>query len=413
MRKAIVWVVVSMLCMVANAQDSLRAAVEPWRQIEFSVLGYLNSNTINDDFVKAFYRGEYLNEDLKTRAMERMKAINRLGGMARVGFTYSFQMRQRPGLPIFSLSVFDRSHLDLKFSDDLFRLIFFGNKQFEGSTADLSGFHYEFLRYQQFRFGWHWKGDDYHGSYGAAISLLSGEQNTWMHVPYAALSTAGNGESLDLNVYMNVYQSDPSARKFFSQQGSGLSADLFYEMPYTFWKHKGRIRAEIKDLGYIHWNGRSRHISADSVYHYDGVSVDDLFNLDSLGTFDAGDVIAENTRKTVRPFAAPIPGMLDVQTRAFYGKQMIFEKGITWRFNTSARMYYYAKFHFLFGRKRTTDLAWVIGYGGYGGFNSGADVRFDFAKHYHFHLMSYYLFSGATAQSSTGMGFFASIARTF
>ena len=402
------------LTQTAFSQDTLPRAKNAEQTFELSALGYLNSNTINNDFVKSLYYGDIIDADMKQNAREKIAASNTFGGMSRVGFTYTYHSLSSANKPVFSFSLFDRSHLDMKFSDDLFNMLFYGNKMFAGETAQLGNFNLDFLRYQQFRFGWGWKGDATHGGYGFACSFLSGEQNITVKAPTADLFTASDGTYLNFDIAMDVDMTDTSRKEYFAQNGAGLSADLFYEMPYTFWNKPGRIRFDLKDLGFIQWNSNSMHYSADSSYHYEGIEVTDLFNLDSSASpLNIDEVIDENTSFKKQQYTTRIPGMLDIHTKFFYGKQIAFEKGITWRFNTSAKMYYYAKIHFLLGRSKSADIAYVIGYGGYGKFNSGIDLSADIGKFYSFQFMSYYLFSGVTAQSTTGMGAYIKLVRKF
>jgi hypothetical protein len=217
---------------------------------------------------------------------------------------------------------------------------------------------------------------------------------------------------MDLNIRMDVDRTDTAHSTYFAENGMGMSTDFFYEMPYTCWNKPGKIRLDVKDIGFIRWNSNSMHYHADSSYHYEGVEVADLFNLDS-NTFAIDSVVDKNSTLKRGKYTTYIPGMLDLHTKSFYGKQLAIEKGITWRFNTHAKMYYYAKLHFLMGRNKTTDIAYVIGYGGYGRFNSGLDISADIGKHYSFQFMNYYLFSDVTAQATTGMGVYVKFVRKF
>ena len=407
---------ISISCCHVWAQDSLAPSPKKYIQtIEFSALGYLNSTTIHNDFVKAFYNGNFIDEDLKYTATRKMDGSNLIGGMTRVGFTYTSQSTAGINKPTLAFSFFDRTHLDMKFSDDLFNTIFYGNQMFKGQSAGLGDFYLNFLRYQQFRFGWSRSSDATHGGYGFAASLLSGEQNISVRMPRADLYTADDGTFLDLNIMTDVYQTDTSHRSYFAQNGMGLAADLFYEMPYTYFKKAGKIRIDIRDLGFIRWNANSMHHFVDSSYHYDGVEVNDLFNLDStVSPLSIDNVLDKNTTYDRAKYTSYIPGSVDMHTKVYYGKQIAFEKGLTMRFNTHAKMYYYAKLHFLWkGRSAALDAGYVIGYGGYGRFNSGLDLNLDIGKHYSFQFMNYYLFSDVTAQSTTGLGVFVKLVRKF
>lgn len=410
----IICVVVFLFSFLAQgaAEDSLKAPKKFLHTIDFSALGYLNSTTIHNDFARAFYYGKFIDQDLKFIATRRMEESNLIGGMSRAGFTYTSQSLERYNAPVLSFSLFDRTHLDLKFSNDMFRLIFYGNKEFAGQTAHLGDFALNLLRYQQFRFGWSKKGDADHGAYGFAFSLLSGEQNVLANMERADLFTAADGTFLDLDVKMDVHRTDTARKGYFAQNGMGLSTDLFYEMPYTFGDKPGRIRLDVKDLGFIAWNSNSMHYSAGSTHHYEGVEVSDLFNLDS-GTISIENGIDKATVLRRTKYLTDIPGSLDIHTKTFYGRNIAFEKGLTWRFHTSAKMYYYAKVHFLLGRHRSVNIGYVLGYGGYGRFNSGLDLTTDLGKHYTFQFMNYYLFSALTAQSATGMGLYVKLLRKF
>ncbi len=231
-------------------------------------------------------------------------------------------------------------------------------------------------------------------------------------MPQADLFTADDGTFLDFNIALELDQTDTAHRGYFAQNGVGISTDLFYEMPYTSFNRPGNIRIDVRDLGFIGWSGNSMHYSADSSYRYEGVEVNDLFDLDS-NTINIDNVIDKNTNFRRGKYTSWIPGSIDIRTKSFYGKQLVFEKGITWRFNSNAKMYYYAKIHFLLGRSKSVDIAYLLGYGGYGRFNSGLDLSADIGKHYSFQIMNYYMFSDVTAQSSTGMGMFVKLLRKF
>ena len=130
-------------------------------------------------------------------------------------------------------------------------------------------------------------------------------------------------------------------------------------------------------------------------------------------TFHIDKALDNHTPHTKKQYATNIPCTFDIHTKVLYGNRFAFEKGFSWLFNASAKPYYYAKFHFLFGIKKSFDLGYIIGYGGYGGFNSGIDVKMDFAKHYSLHFIDNYLFSGLAGSSSKGMGIYFSLIRRF
>ena len=394
------------------AQDSLITKKLNEQSVEFSGEGLLSSNIFSNNFLATFYQGKKINNDIKDLASRGIKDVNQLGGMSAVGLTYTYRSLEGLHKPIFSFSYFDRTHLDMKFSNDLFYLVFYGNKRFAGETARLGNFSVNYFRYQQFCFGWKWLGDKHHGSYGFAFSMLNGEKNLSINSSKANLFTAADGSYIDFLIDMKIQQTDNAHQKYFSQNGIGLSADLFYEMPFVFWNKLGLVRMDIKDLGFINWNSRSSNYDINSSLHFDGVSVNKLFALDSTVFSSKMDsLIKQSTVYTQKKYSSYIPGILDFHTKSFYGKRVLIEKGFIWRFNTVAKLYYYAKIHFLAGRKKSLDFAYVFGYGGYGLYNSGLEIRSDFKKNYSLHFISNYLFPGILSSSSLGVGLFIKVVR--
>ena len=397
------------------SQDSIDSIPAPKlnHSIEFEGDVFINSNTISNDFIWAFYRGEFIDEELKQGASRKISKSNRLGGYSKLGFKYSLHLQEEKKSHSYSFAFFDRQHIDAKFSDDLFHTIFYGNKLFTGESALLGNFNFDFLRYQQFRFGWDKKRDTNHG-YGVALSFLNGEQNLSVRVPTADLYTANDGTYMDFSLALDVHQTDSARKKFFAQNGIGASTDFYYEMPYTFWNKTGKVFFELNDLGFIRWNSSSMHYSADSSYHYEGVEIDDLFNLDGTTTqINIDKVIDKNTRFEKKIYTTNIPFTLKFHTIFYYAKRAAFEYGMMYRINTSSKLYYYTKFHFFVGREKSIRLSYILGYGDYGKLHSGLEAKIDFAKYYSLHVINNYLFSGITTQSSAGMGLYLKVAGRF
>ena len=399
---------------VVFSQDSLVPAKKSEQSVEFLFDGFINSNAITNDFIKSYYQGKFLDDEIKGKVSDGLNFQNRLGGEIKSGLTYSYHSLEGNKKPIFSFSFFDREHLNLSFSKDLFDLVFYGNKMFEGDTAKLWNFRANLMHYEQFRFGWKWEGDASHGSYGAAFSLLSGDKNIFLDGSTAGLYTAPDGTYLTLPLRMDVFQTDTAKTKYFSQNGMGLSADLFYEMPYVFWKKPARITFAISDLGFIRWNNNALHYAVDTFYTFNGITIDDLVHLDSnaFSSSNTNNIIDRNAKIERGFYNRYIPCTLDIHTKTLYGKTFAVEKGFKYYFNTSAFPYFYFKFYFNFGRTQNIHVAYITGYGGFGKFNAGLETNFDFAKHYSIALADNYLFSGI-AQTAYGMGLYLKLVRKF
>ena len=392
--------------------DSVTVSKQSEQVIEFFGDAFFASNAINTSFISAFYQGKFINDSLKDLTSKQLHLSNCLGGAAKIGFTYSFQSLQGYNKPVFSFSFFDRTNLDVKFSDDLFHTVFYGNKSFAGETAELGNFQMNFLRYQQFRFGWKWNGDAIHGSFGFSFSLLNGEQNIHINASKADLYTSPDGKFMDLALAMQVQQTDTIRKKYFAQNGMGLSTDLFYEMPYLAGHKQGKIMFEINDFGFIRWNSNSMTHTVDSSFHYDGVNVNNVLNTNggAIPKQNIDSVINKNTISERKQYTTNLPFYFNVRTRTWYGRQFSLEKGISFLFNSSAKPYYFLKLHFS-TRKQNAEISYNIGYGGYGRLNAGVEMKLNFAKQYSFQIADNYLFSSINPSTASGMGIFIKLVR--
>lgn len=397
---------ISYLMVVAgmlNAQDSLPSG-KSRRAIEFTFDGFVNSNAISNELVKAFYRGGNLDHDLRESVADRLKAMNRMGAGTKAGFKYSIKP-ENPKRPEFSFSFYDRQYFEVKFSEDLYNTAFFGNQMFAGETAFLGNFRMNLLRYQQFRLGWEREGDLFHGSWGVAGSLLSGEQNLFINAPVFDLYTEAGGDFIDMNVLMDVYQTDTIRKKMFAQNGFGFSGDLYYKMPYVNGKRYGEFQISVNDLGLISWDVNSHHYHVDTALHYQGVYINDLFGLDSsYFALDLEDEMDKYSTTERKRYHTNIPCTLDVHTRTFYGDNFIFEKGASWYLNSYAKLFYYTRFHFLLGARRKSGLTFLVGYGGYGKFRSGLEFKAELGRKCTIYLGNGFLISNLAERTATGMG---------
>lgn len=395
------------------SQDTLLSKKKPKQEISLLFDGMYNSNAVNNNFVSAFYRGAFINEDLKTQVSDVLRKHNRLGANMKIGFTYSIH-QPNPNSHRFSFSFFDRRHFNLSFADDLFDVVFYGNKAFAGDTAELGNFRMNSLAYQQFRFAWEKDGDTHHGSYGFSFSLLSGEKNLYLNGCTEGLYTAPDGSFISFPLQFQADITDTLKTGWFAQNGMGVATDLFYEMPYMVGKKSGRITFALSDFGFIRWSKNSLHYKIDSAYYFDGITVDDILNIDSNAFSSTNTEKILDRNADIKPwfYVTQIPCTVDIHTHTQYGEQFAVEKGFKYFFNTSAFPYFYTKLYFTLGRKRNIRFAYTAGYGGYGRFHSGAEARFSLSSKYVFHVYDDYLFSGIS-QMAYGKGIFLKLSRKF
>ena len=209
----------------------------------------INSTVLSNEFYNFFIQGGYIDTEAKDRISGRLRTSNQLGGDVNFGIYYAQKIDSLFGKARHKLNYFinisNRWHFDVRFSDDLFNLGFYGNKIFAGQTAELGDFNLNLLKYQQFELGL-MNSNDSGKQYGFGISFLKAEEHFYINSNRADLYTETTGEYVDLNMNLQINQSDTASRGLQAFNGWGLSTDLFYQLPYNLFRENDYW--EVKNL---------------------------------------------------------------------------------------------------------------------------------------------------------------------
>ena len=397
------------------SQEKKDSINEHYLEVEAAGSFYLNSNALTTEFVNKFLYGGYIGNDVKDSVSDKLTYINRVGGDMDYGISVSWKpdsLFHKKDLSM-TFSLKDRFHYDAGFSHDFFKVAMYGNKMFAGTSADLGNFSLNLLRYQQARVGFEWEGDTAHGSHGVSVSFLKGEKNLMIDAGRALLTTSADGSNIDLDLAMKMRQTDPSHMGPGAFNGYGFSTDLFYEFPYVTWYNAGLLRFEVNDLGFIRWNTNSLYYHADSLYHYDGVQIDNILDLKShtLPSGNPDSIKKHNVHYGNEPYTTILPAIFTVNATTYIGKKFIIEKGMRFRMKSNCKPYYYGTFSWYVTKRFMT--AYTIAYGGYGNFNAGLELEYNFPKDWHIHIDSYYITGYLIPKYCSAQGISASLTKRF
>lgn len=374
----------------------------------------MNSDAIDVDFAKGFYHGDFIDNQRKNRVANRLTNENRMGADLNYGIFYSWRPDSLFGSSDVSVfvSLKNSEHYDLRYSRDLFRTVFYGNREFAGDTAYLGNFSTQLLRYQKLQFGVLWSNLDSTAKLGIALSALNAEQYFRMEARNAELVTGADGEYIDFNTSVNVFRSDTSNKGFAQFNGFGISTDIYFEAPYKSSKRRGKVIISISDVGLMAWNDRSQTYKRDSLYHFEGIQVEDLFNAgdSSLNHFSADSVFAAITEMETQSFTTSLPATVHLKQTTYY-RNFEFSKGFRYMFNASYKGYYYLEgiYHFR-GRLNAGVNA---GFGGYGRFSFGASVNKEFRKGLYMGFASRHLEGIVAPKQFGGAGAFITVRQKF
>ena len=174
----------------------------------------INASALTAQFVSKFYKGGFIDVDLKDQVLSRTKNMNTIGGDLNYGVYVGIKLDSlchKQNVSLF-FSLRDRAHFDARYSKDFYKVGFYGNSDFRGETANFNDFNLNFLRYQQLQVGLFSSKYDSAARWGIALSFLKGEQYASIFAQKAELFTSEDCQYIDFNTNMQVAKSDTSKK---------------------------------------------------------------------------------------------------------------------------------------------------------------------------------------------------------
>jgi len=369
----------------------------------------VNSSSVTVKFFNFFYRGDFIDTDLKESVFRKIKDKNRLGFDLNYGLWY---VHNPDSASLKSTSWFvgfrNRMHADAQFTGDLFKTYFAGNKQFAGQTASLGESRFNYLSYRQLQLGMSFLSDKGEAKvrFGAGLSFLKGEKNINLFLSKGDVFTDADGQFIDVDMALEVRNSDNSNKKFFDMKGYGASVDLFLGIE----KPKSIIRFELSDFGFIDWNQNAKSTHNDTAIHFEGLSIDNLFEIgDSLvNSLDADSIKTEMGFITENiDYSTPLPALIHLGYIHKTKENLRINAGFAYRMaaNYSPYIYVGTEHKFKSNFNINTRFAW----GGYGTYNIGVGMSKQFGKGFKVSLGTNNLEGLIITKAANGVGAYVNL----
>ena len=331
------------------------------------------SSVASNHFLNKFIFGGEIKREDKDNLYNKLDNRNTVGGDFNFKIQAEIPIDTLLGKTNFSLvfGIEHTEHYDAQLSSDLVKLVFDGNKQFAGKYADIGNTNFNYFNYQQINVGFinYKKSSGRPAKEGAVFSIIKAQEHQAVLIPKGSLFTEQLGNELvfDLNYIYNGSDTANTGLKAFN--GFGISTDLFTE--YNL-KNGGKIAVNIDDLGFIQWNKKSIQIEADSTITFDGVEIDNIFDMnDSLISSFSRDSLLEyiSTKKEKGGYAIALPTSLNISYLHAFNDKLRATLGIRYKILANYFPLIYTTIQY-----NVTNSFIAQGnliYGGYGKFNFG------------------------------------------
>ena len=262
--------------------------------IEWNTDLLFESGSLDKSFLNTMLYGGYISEIKKTRWINSGEENNVLYSEINNRLSYTFKKNNYS----FGISLSDRNILNTSFSDDLLRLVFEGNFNYQNKTLDFGGTSIRADRFQQYTF-----------TYGTnikkvkvttSLSYLAGNHHLSYIIEKGSLYTAPFGTSLDIAYDMSAFVSDTSSLNPFKNNGNGLALGLSTEFKF---KEK-TIHISFSDLGFIMWDPTSFNLATDSNFNFSGIEVENIlsFNDSVIQENNINDVILNTNQASFKSY---------------------------------------------------------------------------------------------------------------
>ncbi|MBN8704098.1 MAG: hypothetical protein J0M08_13600 [Bacteroidetes bacterium] len=244
-------------------------------------LGYfVQTNSLDKGFLETMIEGGYLDDNFKKTTLAAVEHRMRLGAMVNISYNRGAKINDKFGAFI---AVQNKTFFNTTLSSDLLRLIFYGNKAFDGRTANMNGFSINAMNYLKAGGGVYTSllTKNKEGRFGIGAYYVLGYHHTSFTAKTFELTTGDNGFYIDMKADMDLKTTIPDSGAFKLPAGKGFCADLFYETFFTVDKGKGMFQIGVYDIGTIKWGDNSTTYKVDTTFHYQGVEVENIFKIGS------------------------------------------------------------------------------------------------------------------------------------
>jgi hypothetical protein len=375
----------------------------------------IGSNNLTNEFTSSFYKGGFIDKQLKDEVLSRTKNKNRFGADINAGVYAAFKLDSlfhKKNLSIF-FTVKDRQHFDASFSKDLYKVALYGNAAYAGKKADFDGFNFQLIRYQQVQIGLFSSKLDSAARWGVGFSFLKGEQYAGIYAKTAELYTSEDGQYIDFNTSITAAQSDTAQKGPAAFNGYGGSVDIYFEAPFKTPAGNSKLRVSVSDIGIINFKN-SLYVNQDSMFHFEGFHVNSIYDLQdsTLSSNTSQDsVIASIAPTKKQSVSVTLPAVLNLSFETKFGPAFELEEGIHYVFNANYDLQAYVKANFYFNKK--FRLSTTLSYGGYSTFNYGLGIYANLGKGFQIYAGSNNIEGFIVPKKTTAQGAYISLVKNF
>ena len=394
--KKILTILLSFFGLAITAQNNFLLP-DSSNQILMNTRGGVASSSIPQKFMNKFIFPDYIDTALKDATLGKMKNINYFGGTFLLNANMMLIKRDEDAKKqnLIGFGFGTNRDANLKFTKDLFNLIFNGNKPYANQTLNLNNSNFNSLVYSYLELSLGKSVTNHSNiksSLWADFGLLIGHSYTDINFNQALLFTEENGDYLELTLSESSMSLSDTLSTSLAQ-GFGAKIDFFYSRQ----NQNSKLLIAAENIGGIFWQNTSSAY-LDTTLNFEGIAIGDIFQLaDSVwskaGTIDS---LLSTTKKDV---FRTIP----INFSTYFRKELkLFYFDILARYRLFANYTPYLRTGINFNM-RNIKPGITASYGGYSNFNLGINTDINLFNSLKIQLGTNNILGGILPNSTTAL----------
>jgi hypothetical protein len=380
--------------------------------VELYAKGSSNSNAIPSSFSNSFVNPKFIDNDLKS------KAYDRLDGMGRFGLELDFGVEAvvapdstwHDSQQSLTFSAGRQLVYGAEFSEDLLRTVFSGNAAYADQTANFDNSKLYAIGYQYFKIGYRKYLPNDRLGFFTNFGFARGLNHTDIQLNSGSLYTEPSGQWLDLAWNGSYFTSTRSSNRLGENPSNGYLMDLGFHK-FLDKKYLWKLSASVKDLGFITWNEQSDNFKRDTSFRFTGLQFYDVLNYDDT-TLVVGDSLLNRLRGAEEKASEMklLPFQLQAEIRYLADPKtgrLLLTAGARYRRIPGMRVEYSLRGNYRLINTKPLYLNLGFTYGGFGNLNSNVGFEYKHERH-RLQIGTMYNEGFISSKSLSGNGFYFS-----
>lgn len=265
-----------------------------------------SGTSLGKDIAQKFFYGGEITDSMKSKSLNRHRAINRFGSDTQLELEYrNFQVNllknENWG---FVVKTGIYNFLQAIYSKDFYTFPMYGNTYFSGDTAKFSGSRFSNITYQKIGFGWLAKKT----KSSVCLNLFGLNNATSLFIDKGEIY---QNEALDsLSFLYSGKASFSNSTIFLKGIGIGIDADLRWQSKNL--KGKPSFQFLMRNIGFVTQTVNFNAYHADTNFSYNGFSFEQLTNGTSFESKNFALLDTLGISKSEKKSTFLLPGMLQI-----------------------------------------------------------------------------------------------------